>query len=214
MAVVLGVPGVAASSGGEAAKVAPGGVAVITRPSGGEIQLAMKQFDRRNEQVRAERRELGVRQDGTVGEEGLRQILEEADIEAEASEMEIVVGDRQTARALRRIKLRDFSSIRQFQTYLRRVRITEAEARERVRIQLLLRRIENHVTAGVSKSHRAAALRRFVNVYLRRWRSRTVCRPGLATERCSNGPPLASTAEAGFGAVSAHRRSRTVGGVS
>jgi hypothetical protein len=104
------------------------------------------------------------------------------------------------------VKHRDFSSIKQYRAFLEEFRLTEAEARHRVKIQLLQKRIEEHVTAGVPKAHRIAASLRVTDAYDRGWRARTICRAALATDGCSNGPPLpsASGSAAPVGRRSAH----------
>jgi hypothetical protein len=87
------------------------------------------------------------------------------------------------------VKRRDFRSTKQYRALLEELRLTEAEACHRVKIQILRRRIEGHVTAGIPKAHAIAALVRFTDGYERRSRSRTVCRDALAIDRRSNGPP-------------------------
>jgi hypothetical protein len=150
----------------------------------------MKQFDHRKGQVRAERRAEGGGGTTSVGDESLRQLLEEVDTEAEAERLGLSVSEDRVARKFRRVKHRDFPSIKKYRAFLEEFRLTEAEARDRVKLQLLQKRIEEHLTAGIPKAHRIAALLRFTDGYERRWRSRTVCRAPLATDRCSNGPPL------------------------
>lgn len=161
--------------------------------------LPMGQFSLRRVQVRAERRGVGATNGLSVGEESLRQMLEEVDVEGEADRRGIKLSSRQVRLAFRRVKLHDFSSISEFREYLRRSHLSESEARHRVKVQLLFTKIEKDVTAGYSLPQRIAALRKFTSRYLRQWRSRTICRRALATDRCSNGPPLPSGSEVGRG---------------
>jgi SurA N-terminal domain len=181
-----------ATTGASAAEGPPPGyVAVVSGLPGQLGRLTMKQFEQRKGQVRAERRAgLGGGGKTSVGEESLRQMLEEVDIEGEAERRGLSVSEARVAHEFRRVKGRDFPSIKKYRAFLEELRLTEAEARHRVKIQLLQKRIEERVTAGVPRAHRIAALLRFNDVYERRWRSRTACRAALATDRCSNGPPL------------------------
>jgi len=182
-----------------AATEVPAGYAAVVRLGRGQPgRLAMRSFDQRKRQVRAERRVTGVSDGTPVAEESLRQLLEEMWIEAEAGNRGIHVESSHVTRAFRRVKRRDFSSVGQFHAYLKSVRLTEGEARHRVEIQLLFQRIEELVTEGVPVGHRSVALRRFSEAYLKRWRSKTICRAGLATERCSNGPSLSSESSSDF----------------
>ena len=202
--VALGAPGV-----GDGAVLPKGEAAIVDGVPGGGVRLTIEQFDKRKVQVQpnavTSRRSRARRWVKKASARFWKKSISKLKV----AEMTIVVGHRQIARAFRRIKLRDFSSIRQFQAYLRSIRVTEAEARQRVKIQVLSQRIENHVVAGVPGVNRAAVLRRFVNAYLRRWRSRTVCRAEIASERCSNGPPVSSIPEVGFGTAPAPRRTWT-----
>jgi hypothetical protein len=193
----LGAVFVGANSADASGEPPAGYAAVVGGIEGRAGWIPMSQFEKRKTQVRAERRVAGGNDRSSVGEESLWQLLEEVEVEAEALQIGIRVDSRRVAREFRRVKHRDFSSIGQFQAFLKRIHLTEDEARHRIKVQLLFGRIEDHVLAGVSPHKKSIALQRFSYAYLRRWRSRTICRPALATERCSNGAPL-SMGTAGF----------------
>lgn len=208
---LIGVAGMGCVCVGEAgAAIGPaaGYVAVVKGIPERAGWLSMKQFSKRKSQVRAERRVTKAADGVPIGDESLRQLLEEVEISAEAKRMAVHVGSGRVAMEFRHIKFGDFTTVDQFQSYLKRVRLTEEEARHRVRIQLLVKAIEGHVISGVPMSRRAGVLRRFSNAYLRRWRSRTVCRAALATDRCSNGPPLSASDKIEIGLEPAGRERR------
>lgn len=188
--------------GSQASRPEPpsGYVAAVAGVPDGAGKVSRVDFDLRRRQVRAERKAIGVKGSVSVGEESLRQLLEEVDIEGEARLRGITVRPRQVSRELRAVKEGDFASIGEFRSFLRRLHLTEAEARQRIRLQVLLRRIEDQVTAKAQDPIRAGrTLRKFVQAYLRRWRSVTICQRAIATDRCANGPRPASGASLGVG---------------
>jgi hypothetical protein len=180
----------AARAAGDSSGPPPGYAAVVRGLPGASGFLSMALFDQRKSQVRAERRLVEGLGGTSVSDEALRQLLEEPEVEAEARRMGIRVGARKVTRLLRRTKRQDFPSIGSYRRYLKKARLTEGEARRRIRGQILFKRIEEHVTAGAPPERRSTRLRRYAVVYLRRWRSKTTCVAALATERCSNGAPL------------------------
>lgn len=189
-----------AQSTAEASSEAPPGYAAVVRGVIGRMGwISMKGFEKRKAQVRAERRLPGAADGIPVGEESLWQLLEEVEVEAEALRMDLRVGSHRVAREFRRVKHRNFASIDKFHAFLKEIHLTEDEARHRIKGQLLFSLIKDHVLNGVTPQRRSIALRRFSDAYLRRWRSRTICRQAIATERCSNGPPLSLEAGASLG---------------
>jgi parvulin-like peptidyl-prolyl isomerase len=190
--VVLFLAGSLGALADRAEKVPAGFVALIRGVPVPNGQLSLREFNKRKGQVRAERRATHVTNGISSGEEALRQMLEEIEVLAEAKRLGIRVGIREVNKAFREVKFRVFESIGQFDEYLRRTRLTEKEARHRVRVQLLFKRIESKVTSGKNGLKKVTALLRFARRYVHRWRSRTICLPSLATERCSNGPPLSA----------------------
>ena len=184
-----------ASSG---AGVPSGYAAVVQGVEGGAGLLSMQLFDKRVPQVRAERRATGVTNRSSAGEEALRQLLEEVEVEAETERLGIHLEQRRVTKAFRQIKQHDFPSIASFHDYLRRVRLSEAESRRRIEVQILSERIEEHVLDGVPESRRSVAMGHWADWYLGKWRARTNCRQNLATDRCSNGPPLSRETDSGF----------------
>jgi hypothetical protein len=205
LAAALVCVGCATAYGSGTKKAPPGYAAVVRGIERKAGWLSMGLFDQRIEQVRAERRVTGSKGSISVPEESMRQLLEEVEVAAEAKRMGIHLSARQVTRAFRRVKRTDYSSIGEFRTFLRRIRLTESEARRRIEIQLFMERIEDRVLAGVPLTQRGDTMEHWVAWYLQKWRSKTACRPVLATERCSNGPPLAKESGSDFSAVPAPR---------
>jgi hypothetical protein len=150
--VVVGLLGAAlvGPNSADASGEPPAGYAAVVRGIAGRAGwIPMGQFEKRKTQVRAERRVAGGNDRSSVGEASLWQLLEEVEVEAEAFQIGIRVDSHRVARQFRRVKHRDFSSIGQFQAFLKRIHLTEDEARRRIKVQLLFSRIEDRVLAGV-----------------------------------------------------------------
>ena len=127
----------------------------------------------------------------------LGELLDLAWIEGQAAEMGIVITSGQVSRVMARLIKQTFKDRAEYRDFLRELRFTRREVRERVRVEILTTRILEEIEP-LSRSER----REFVGEFSRRWRERTVCAVGFATDRCSNGPSVPQTriAEAsGFG---------------
>jgi hypothetical protein len=115
------------------------------------------------------------------------ELLDMADIEGEAKEMQVSISDKRVSQRLNKIKETTFGSGVAFREYLRRARLTKQEVRERVRLQLLTTEFERRVTKDVTgQAAKGQALLTFFREYAMRWRARTVCAPAVAIKRCSN----------------------------
>jgi len=87
----------------------------------------------------------------------------------------------------RQIKRKNFKSRKQFYAYIKHTHFTLRDIRYRVELQLLATRIEERAARGArTKKELREKLSAFVDAYEKRWRSRTVCAPRYAFERCSN----------------------------
>lgn len=135
---------------------------------------------------------------GTPAYERLERSAVEALIEAiwlkgQGAEMGIVVTPGQIARELAQIKREIFESAAEYREFLRDARYTRRDVIERVELQLLSRRIQRRISAGIKDpAEEKKVFTEFLAEYNERWRSRTVCAPEYVTRRCSNGPPLDS----------------------
>ncbi|HEX3735519.1 MAG TPA: hypothetical protein VHU86_10270 [Solirubrobacterales bacterium] len=98
-------------------------------------------------------------------------MLDAADIQGEAAEDGLAVTQRE------------------YQHFVHSAKLTEEDLRERVKLQLLARLIEDRITRGIhGYAAQQEAFSKFVKDYSKRWKARTVCAPRYATGRCSNGP--------------------------
>jgi hypothetical protein len=104
-------------------------------------------------------------------------------LELEAARLGISVTDAETLASFRE-DLRFVFPHGGFAQFLHRFGQTRADVLYRARIDLLSRRIREHVLAGVPKSQREAALQRFVSDFHARWRAVTACRDEYTVEEC------------------------------
>jgi SurA N-terminal domain len=126
-----------------------------------------------------------------AAEDALRELLGAADIDGEAAARHLVVTQPEVSARLAMIKHESFKSEAEYRHYLRQAKLTEKEARERVKLQILASGIEARVIKGIlGRAAQVRALRKFISNYARRWRSRTVCAVQFVIDRCSNGPPI------------------------
>ncbi len=116
-------------------------------------------------------------------------LLEAVWIKGQAAEMNIVVTRSQVSRTLTLLKKQFFASASEYREFLREMRFTRRDVRERVELQLLSTRIQGRIEAGArNESEEQEAFSEFLAEYNQRWRGRTVCAPEYVTRLCSNGP--------------------------
>jgi SurA N-terminal domain len=121
-------------------------------------------------------------------EKALGELLDMVDIEGEAAERGVTVTQPEISAKLARIKT-SFKSPAEYSKSLHEAKLTEKEVRERVKLQILIRRIEVGVIRGIrGLTAQKAALREFAREYVTRWKSRTICAPQVAIDRCADGP--------------------------
>lgn len=124
----------------------------------------------------------------------LDSLLERIWVRGLAAEMDIAVTGRQVKRQLALIKQQSFKSGAEYRQFLRESRFTRRDVFERVEVEMLAERIQVRLQRRIEREARneyeeQKAFEEFVKEFNERWRSRTVCAPVYATERCSNGPP-------------------------
>jgi SurA N-terminal domain len=121
-------------------------------------------------------------------------LLEAAWIKGQAKEMGIVVTRRQVRREVAAIKEASFASGAEFRRFLRRFRYTRRDVYAQVELQVLSRRIQERIQTRIARessteAEEQRAFDEFLAEFNERWRSRTVCAPEYATDRCSNYSP-------------------------
>jgi hypothetical protein len=173
-------------------------VAVVSEVPTGHGKITRREFQH---ELLIEAAAAGGRSVPRPGEKGYEKrktdavnfLLEGVWILGQAAEMHIRVTRHQISRELALIKRESFKSAAEFRRFLRESHYTYRDVRERVRVQLLSQRLQRRISRRIERESRnefeeKKAFREFVAEFNERWRSRTVCAPEYATERCSNGP--------------------------
>ncbi len=168
-------------------------VAVVSHVPVRSRTITVKELNRAILQTSAQ---TGVRSAPTPGqrkykrleEEAMGELLDGLWIQGQAEEMGIRVTDKQVASELAQIKKENFKSGKEFHAFLKHVHFTLRDVRYRVELQILSTRIQERIAMGTwTQKEAQAVFTAFVAAYKKRWRSRTVCAPLYAIERCSNG---------------------------
>ena len=130
----------------------------------------------------------------TVKDAAISDLLAGRWIEGEAQERNLDVSQSEVQAQLDQVVKTQFGdSQKKFDAFLKRAHFTQADALERVRLQALTQRIQDQVLPpGASSASAKAKVERFQTSFGRTWRGRTLCASGYVTDRCSNGPPLAT----------------------
>jgi hypothetical protein len=121
-------------------------------------------------------------------------ILEGLWIVGQGAEMGITVTHTEVAQRLESIKKQSFKSVAEYRRFLREAHYTNRDVHERLMVELLSLRIQERLQKQIQRDSRneyeeKRAFRKFVAEFNERWRSRTVCAPEFAIDRCSNGSP-------------------------
>ena len=104
----------------------------------------------------------------------------------EAREHGVTVSRRAVRRSFRRQRREAFPNERAYRRFLRRSRQTERDILYRVRLDLLQERLTRHASSqATTPAEQIAAVERFSEGLLRKWRARTVCAHGHVTDECS-----------------------------
>lgn len=127
--------------------------------------------------------------------EALKFELEGVWIRGEAGERDISVTPREVSRELTRTKKESFESGAEYRRFLKESHYTRRDVRERVEIQLLAVGLQEWLQRRLSREGKTSRVEEqrgfteFVDEFSEKWKSRTVCGPEYAIDRCSNGPP-------------------------
>jgi SurA N-terminal domain len=112
----------------------------------------------------------------------------------QGAEMGIAVTRAEVANRLESIKKQSFKSEAEYLRFLRETHYTKRDVHERVEVELLSLRIQRRLLKRIERDSRneyeeKRAFKEFITEFTERWRSRTVCAPEFAIDRCSNGLP-------------------------
>jgi len=162
----------------------PGEAGTVTRA---ELQLALRQAAAQAGAKRVPPRGSGRYDE--LRETAVDGILEMAWIEGQAAEMGISASAREVADEKLAIRRSSFEDGGEYDEFLRESRYTEADVDRKVRAQLLSTKLERRLTEEQGKQAKREGFADFVADFEAKWRSRTICAPALATEKCSNGRP-------------------------
>jgi hypothetical protein len=105
----------------------------------------------------------------------------------EAQTLNVQVSDQEVRRAFDRIRRQQFPKRREFEAFMKSSGQTVADLLFRVRINLLVTRIQRQVLAG---QHGVSApensLAQFVKQFTTKWRAQTYCAPAYAVPGCGH----------------------------
>lgn len=183
------------SSGGDekaAASVPPGDVAFVTQmpdPPGGAVTQAHLQ--RTVQQLAATNNKslptAKASEYEALQKEALEEILDQLWLEGEGSEQGIDVTQAEITKELERIKEQSFSDEAEYQKFLADSGYNQEDVRERVRLQIITRKLQQRFGgSGTASKREQQVFQRYVQAYQDKWQSRTACAPEYVVDQCSN----------------------------
>lgn len=122
---------------------------------------------------------------GNPSHRALGFLISAAWLAGEAKAQGVAVSEAEVKQRLAELKRQSFPKAGSLAKFLATSHETEADLLGRVKIELLESRIAAKVTAGKSAAQRKSILAAFQQVFERRWKSRTTCKPGYVMEDCS-----------------------------
>jgi hypothetical protein len=132
--------------------------------------------------------EPGGKEYDELRETALDSLLETVWIQGLASEEGISVTQREIEVELEKIAADNFESDAELDEFLETSHLSDRDVEERVKVQILSSELlEKAQGKAATEEKRQTALSRYARDFEERWRSRTVCSPAVATEKCSNG---------------------------
>lgn len=196
---VLAIAAASSASSGDLPapeELVPNTVALVSEVSPRRGTVTKAEFQHQMELAAAQKDASPPPKPGERGYEHLEKIALKSTLEGIwivglAAEWDIAVTHRQVKTLLAAIKRESFRSAAEFRQFLRESHYTRRDVYERVEIQLLSAQLQERLKEKIGKVGRKAeqkAFAEFVDEFNERWRSRTVCAPEYAIERCSNGP--------------------------
>jgi hypothetical protein len=108
-------------------------------------------------------------------------------IRGEARARAVTVTRSQLDAAVKNIRRRSFPEPGQYRAFLKRTKLTAADAREQIELNLLETRLARHVTRAITDARtRKRAKARYAKQLKARWRARTICASHFHAPECSN----------------------------
>jgi hypothetical protein len=190
-AIILLIGCVAGGCGGSGGlspdEIPDGDVAMVHETTPAMEEISSSQLRHAVAIARAQSKNPGHASRTELEKEALSSLLDQAWLMGEAEERGITVTDQEVKQEFQRLKSANFKSAKDYTSFLRRSGFTQTDVNERVKLQILSTAVQKEI-ADESPGHKKQAFTTFVGEYTNRWRDRTVCKPELAIERCSNGP--------------------------
>jgi hypothetical protein len=121
-----------------------------------------------------------------VHDAAIGSLLQAVWVQAQADKMGISIKDADVAAQVAKLRSR-YKTAAAYKRSLRQAQFTNTDVHERVKLQLLITKIEQQVAGGRStKKAQKSALSRFSQTYSRAWTARTTCATGYVVQGCSN----------------------------
>ncbi len=124
-----------------------------------------------------------------VKEKAMDDLLDQAWLTGQASELGITASNRQVQTDFDSIRRTQFPKEGAYEKFLKQSGFTNQQVLERVKLQVLSRKIEERLR------DEGKDLRKYVRGYNRRWRARTTCAPSYLVDRCRNDEAKTQTQE-------------------
>ena len=147
--------GIAIAQGVSNPSVPSGDIALVEDVPDGAGDISMEDYDRAILQTVArsglqEAPKEGDAQFDQIHEAAINDLLDQAWLTGEASELGITATDREVAAELETVKDQQFKTEAEFNKYLKEANFTLEEVTSRVRLQLLSQKIQDKITKSVS----------------------------------------------------------------
>lgn len=152
----------------------------------------------------------GAKYDETA-ESALETLLQSIWIQGEATERGIDATPGEIAKERAKIKREDFKTDGEYREFLATSHYTESDVRERVKTQILSRKIQEQIHHQLKHQADQQGFTEFVTAFDNKWRARTVCLPRYAIKDCSNGPALVGASHSGAAPEAATGAGRSTG---
>jgi len=154
--LVLLFAGIAVAQGIGNPSVPDGDIALVEEVPDGKGNISQEEYDRSFEQTwkrggLQQAPEPGDAQYEQINEAAINDLLDQAWLTGEAAEQGVTATDREIQNEFRTIRQDQFPNEAAFQTFLEDSGFTEEEVLDRVRLQVLSRKIEEQITSDVNE---------------------------------------------------------------
>jgi SurA-like N-terminal domain len=179
------------STAGSSSGSSPGTIATVEGAPSGLGEISKASYERTLAQTAAADGLKAAPRPGdssytAVHDAAIGSLLQAVWIQAQARQVGISVKDSKVAAGVAKLKRR-YKTAAAYKRSLRQAHFSNSEIQERVKLQLLITKIERQVAGGRStKKAQQSALSRFSRTYASSWTGRTTCASGYVVQGCSN----------------------------